>query len=33
MKQCLAFVAVENVAYHFDILYGYAVPDNLKDRI
>ena len=33
MKQFLAFVAVENVAYHFDILYGYAVPDNLKDRI
>ncbi len=33
MEQILALVAVENVAYHFDILYGYLIPDNLKDRI
>ncbi|MBQ3136120.1 MAG: primosomal protein N' [Clostridia bacterium] len=33
MKQFLAFVAVENVAYHFDILYGYTIPDEIKERI
>ncbi len=33
MEQILALVAVENVAYHFDILYGYLIPDNLKDKI
>lgn len=33
MKQFLACVAVENVAYHFDILYGYTVPDELKERV
>ncbi len=33
MKQFLACVAVENVAYHFDILYGYTVPDELKNSI
>ncbi len=33
MKQFLACVAVENVAYHFDILYGYTVPDGLKNSI
>ncbi len=33
MKQFLAFVAVENVAYHFDILYGYTIPDEIKDRV
>ena len=26
MEQSLALVAVERVAYHFDILYGYTVP-------
>ncbi len=26
MEQSLALVAVEHVAYHFDILYGYTVP-------
>ncbi len=29
MKQFLATVAVENVAYHFDILYSYIIPDSL----
>ncbi len=33
MKQFLACVAVENVAYHFDILYGYTVPEELKESI
>ncbi len=32
MEQLLAFVAVENVAYHFDILYAYIIPDNLKSK-
>ena len=29
MEHVLALVAVENVAYHFDILYGYIVPEEL----
>ncbi len=33
MKQFLACIAVENVAYHFDILYGYIIPEELKGRI
>ncbi len=33
MKQFLACVAVENVAYHFDILYGYSVPEELKNSV
>ena len=32
MKQFLVDVAIENVAYHFDILYTYCVPDNLLNR-
>lgn len=33
MKQFLANVAVENVAYHFDILYGYIIPEELLGRV
>lgn len=33
MEQFLAYVAVENVAYHFDILYGYTYDEALKDKI
>ena len=33
MEYILALVAVENVAYHFDLLYSYIVPDNLKEDI
>lgn len=33
MEQFLAMVAVENVAYHFDILYGYTFSSQFKDRI
>ncbi len=33
MKQFLANVAVENVAYHFDILYGYKIPEELKEKV
>lgn len=29
MEQFLAYVAVENVAYHFDILYAYLIPEKL----
>ena len=29
MGQSLAFVAIENVAYHFDILYAYLIPDDM----
>ena len=32
MEQSVALVAVENVAYHFDILYGYLIDDELKDK-
>ena len=32
MEQIIAGVAVENVSYHFDILYGYAVPETLRER-
>ncbi len=33
MEQFLAYVAVENVAYHFDILYGYVIPENLLEKV
>ncbi len=33
MEQFLAFVAVENVAYHFDILYTYIVPETLSEKV
>ncbi len=33
MEQFLAMVAVENVAYHFDILYGYCYGEELKNQI
>ncbi|MBR6568336.1 MAG: primosomal protein N' [Clostridia bacterium] len=33
MKQFLACIAIENVAYHFDILYGYLIPEELKEGI
>lgn len=33
MEQLLALVAVENVAYHFDILYGYLVPQELRETV
>ena len=32
MEQSVALVAVENVAYHFDIFYSYTLPENLKDK-
>ena len=32
MKQFIVDVAIENVAYHFDILYTYSVPDELKNN-
>lgn len=33
MEQFLAMVAVENVAYHFDIFYGYSFGEDLKNQI
>ena len=33
MEQFLAMVAVENVAYHFDIFYGYTFTSELKEQI
>lgn len=33
MEQTVAAVGIENVSYHFDILYGYTVPDKLKDKV
>ncbi len=33
MEQSLALVAVEHVAYHFDILYGYLIPEALRDAV
>ncbi|MBQ4349426.1 MAG: primosomal protein N' [Clostridia bacterium] len=33
MEHTVALVAIENVAYHFDILYSYIVPDELSDRV
>lgn len=33
MEQFLAMVAIENVAYHFDVFYGYSFSEDLKDRI
>ena len=33
MKQFLALVAVENVSYHFDILYSYTFSKELKDKL
>lgn len=33
MEQFLAMVAVENVAYHFDIFYGYTFADDLKEQM
>ena len=33
MERSVSLIAVENVAYHFDIFYSYTVPENLKDKI
>ena len=33
MELSLALVAVEHVAYHFDILYGYLIPAALSDKV
>ncbi len=33
MEQFLAFVAVENVAYHFDIFYSYSFSTELKEQM
>lgn len=33
MEQFLAMVVVENVAYHFDIFYGYTFSDEIKSSV
>lgn len=32
MLQLMAYVAVSDVAYHFDILYSYIVPEELSEQ-
>ena len=32
MEQSVALVAVENVAYHFDIFYSYTIPEILREK-
>lgn len=33
MEHKVALVAIENVAYHFDIFYSYSIPDNCSKKI
>ena len=33
MEHTVALIAIENVAYHFDIFYSYIIPDELADRV
>ncbi len=33
MEHTVALVAIENVAYHFDILYSYIVPNELNYKV
>ncbi len=33
MEQSVALVAIENVAYHFDIFYSYIIPEHLKSKV
>lgn len=33
MEQTVATIGIENVSYHFDILYGYTVPENLLEKV
>ncbi len=33
MEHTVALVAIENVAYHFDIFYSYIIPDELSDKV
>ena len=32
MERSVALVAVENVAYHFDIFYSYTIPEHLTEK-
>ena len=32
MEQIIAGIAVENVSYHFDILYGYIIPPEMQGK-
>ena len=33
MEHTVALIAIENVAYHFDIFYSYIIPDELQGRV
>ncbi len=33
MEQTVVAVGIENVSYHFDILYGYIVPEALFEKV
>ena len=33
MEHTVALIAIENVAYHFDIFYSYIIPDKLVDHV
>lgn len=33
MEQIVAAVGIENVSYHFDILYGYIIPPELEKKV
>ncbi|MGN0487450.1 MAG: primosomal protein N' [Acutalibacteraceae bacterium] len=33
MEQTVALVAIENVAYHFDLFYSYLIPEELRSRV
>lgn len=33
MEHKVALIAIENVAYHFDIFYSYLVPTQLEDKV
>lgn len=33
MEQFLAYTAVEDVSYHFDILYSYAIPEEMQNIV
>lgn len=33
MEHRVALVAIENVAYHFDIFYSYIIPEELENKV
>ncbi len=33
MEHRVALIAIENVAYHFDVFYSYLIPDDLSETV